>query len=579
MLRAKPVGGLGAIMARRRRGVSGRAAARKRHHLVQQLERRDFPGGMLPLSLMMLLDREGEPAETSLPSDSAADQTSRRGQPSSHRLSSQRHSDTDPVEFRRDQTPHRNGPLSTEPVRTGRQGLSQSNFDRVTNADRFTPPVAGDRTGLSLLDAVSDVSAFGSMTDEAAMEKFVFEPLDAIRGGDSAAGGGSRLGSPAPEAAAAGGAAMGVAATDNGGGGGGGNLSNSSVDGADEPVAGGSVAGPDAVASTEPSFSAPPSDSLPSSNQGSGMVAADGAGTPAVSQDSDVSDLADRSAVAAEVYRLGPDQILVRVSGVGPLGSDATITTTDTASQGRLGQFTAVSDQIDSSTGVIQRVIPAGPHVETVRVDWTFGGSTGSSTINVAIGSDSDGDGMSDFVEALHAGGDANDDGIPDAEQATIASVPDAKSGEFVTIVSGQYELRQVRSTDTPRDSMAARRLPFGMFGFDLVGVPVGETAVVDLHVPTDWSLSGYYKQDASGDLQNFFYNGQTGAVIDGSRVNLHLRDGGRGDSDGVADGVIRDPGAGVGGVVEITPGQPDPLSGWGTTEYGGMPVGRGPGR
>ncbi len=41
----------------------------------------------------------------------------------------------------------------------------------------------------------------------------------------------------------------------------------------------------------------------------------------------------------------------------------------------------------------------------------------------------------------------------------------------------------------------------------------------------------------------SFGYNGDTGAEIQGNRIILHFRDGGRGDDDLTADGRIVDPG------------------------------------
>ena len=50
---------------------------------------------------------------------------------------------------------------------------------------------------------------------------------------------------------------------------------------------------------------------------------------------------------------------------------------------------------------------------------------------------DNDGDGISDKIEDLGpSGGDGNGDGVPDRDQANVASLPNALTGEYVTLVS-----------------------------------------------------------------------------------------------------------------------------------------------
>ncbi|MCI0459902.1 MAG: hypothetical protein L0Z62_23370, partial [Gemmataceae bacterium] len=44
-----------------------------------------------------------------------------------------------------------------------------------------------------------------------------------------------------------------------------------------------------------------------------------------------------------------------------------------------------------------------------------------------------------------------------------------------------------------------------------------------------------------TGALSRFPFDGSTGAEIDGNIITLHLVDGGRGDADGLANGVILD--------------------------------------
>src|SRR5205823_5586077 len=102
--------------------------------------------------------------------------------------------------------------------------------------------------------------------------------------------------------------------------------------------------------------------------------------------------------------------------------------------------------------------------------------------------------------------------------------------------------------------------LPLGLFGFSVTSVPVGGSADVQEILPNDITPTSYYKQDpTTGALHPFNYDGSVGAELDGQLVTLHLVDGGPGDADGQANGVIMDPGGpgdgggGGGGTITVT--------------------------
>ncbi len=79
---------------------------------------------------------------------------------------------------------------------------------------------------------------------------------------------------------------------------------------------------------------------------------------------------------------------------------------------------------------------------------------------------------------------------------------------------------------------------PDGLVSFQINGLQPGATAVVTLEFPTPFPPgTRYYKVNDNG-----FYE-FSGAVFSGNRVTLTIRDGGAGDSDGMANGVIVDPG------------------------------------
>jgi len=80
---------------------------------------------------------------------------------------------------------------------------------------------------------------------------------------------------------------------------------------------------------------------------------------------------------------------------------------------------------------------------------------------------------------------------------------------------------------------------PDGIVSFNVNGLPIGGTAVVTVTFPTAIPAgSKYYKVNADG-----FYEFLSGAEIATNTVTLTLVDGGQGDHDGKANGIIHDPG------------------------------------
>ena len=61
--------------------------------------------------------------------------------------------------------------------------------------------------------------------------------------------------------------------------------------------------------------------------------------------------------------------------------------------------------------------------------------------------------------------------------------------------------------------------------------------------LPAGSAPDSYYKVQ-NGSFFEFLFDGTDGAQINGNVITLTLVDGGRGDADGVANGVIVDPGA-----------------------------------
>lgn len=161
-------------------------------------------------------------------------------------------------------------------------------------------------------------------------------------------------------------------------------------------------------------------------------------------------------------------------------------------------------------------------------------------------------DGIAPTVEnAGPNGGDGNGDGIADSTQPNVASLPNVVDGQYVTVaVPAGASLRSVVSSAVPAAPAppAGADLPFGLIGFEVLVPTPGATTTVTLYVPPGSALDSYYKlHDGTWtDVSHL-------VVFAGDTMTLTLTDGGMGDDDGVADGVIVDPG-GPGTIVDSTP-------------------------
>ena len=135
--------------------------------------------------------------------------------------------------------------------------------------------------------------------------------------------------------------------------------------------------------------------------------------------------------------------------------------------------------------------------------------------------------------------------------------------------VGNQFD--NVEATHPPYVLADIPDMPLGMVKYDLQGVAVGGIAVVDLALPEGQTPTTFYKQNTTtGAIEPFEFDGQTGALVNGNKITLYLQDGGRGDDDGVANGVIADPGGPGDPPPPPPPGGGDPPPGAGDPPPGG---------
>jgi len=171
-------------------------------------------------------------------------------------------------------------------------------------------------------------------------------------------------------------------------------------------------------------------------------------------------------------------------------------------------------------------------------------GNGGTATVNL----DTDGDGVADTIEqAAPNGGDGNGDGIPDYQQATVASIPAATGSGYLTLQSS-CPLQEVYVTTPaamPRNDhgfnyphgLIAFRAPCSSATFSLFAYGSGATSVYRKFGPLPpGGLPQWY------ELPGATFSTATVGSLHPRRVDFSLTDGGTGD-DTPVDGVIVDQG------------------------------------
>ncbi len=219
---------------------------------------------------------------------------------------------------------------------------------------------------------------------------------------------------------------------------------------------------------------------------------------------------------------------------------------------------------VTSATELTSLQIPRLVLDENTVYQWRamFNDSRGSSSAWSQAGSfatdfevlDSNGNGIPDDQE-VDGATDLDGDGVPDDVQAGIKSIVtadgirkigiqagDSGGGAFITSIESADE--DVIDFDVDVDGIIDQ-MPFGMVNFKLIVDTPGDEAVVTVHFSEPVPAKGrWYKYDP---VQHAWSDFSSHAVFSADRksMTLTLRDGGAGDADGVANGIIIDP-AGV---------------------------------
>ena len=218
---------------------------------------------------------------------------------------------------------------------------------------------------------------------------------------------------------------------------------------------------------------------------------------------------------------------------------------------------------------------PTNDDVGTFSIAVTADDSKGGTVsdifdLTVAADKDRDNDGIDDEIEAIV--GDRNSDGIPDAQQASVVSLPKLDSNlenpdDFFTLIAAESirfaNVKQVTDNPAPdaQDAPDSEefQFPIGFLDFEIEGFEPGEEVTIGLLLPAGVTANTYWLYDEDDRVwSNFLDNGETGAKFfdlfdqngnfgqdgDADLVLLNFVDGERGDKDKTANGRIEEMGA-----------------------------------
>ncbi|HWB10980.1 MAG TPA: Calx-beta domain-containing protein [Pirellulales bacterium] len=188
--------------------------------------------------------------------------------------------------------------------------------------------------------------------------------------------------------------------------------------------------------------------------------------------------------------------------------------------------------------------------------DLAFGASPDVGTIIRATVTDPDGD-TSQFSNPAVVEEDTTGVGVPDDDQngnspsASNVSFRDAlDSSLFINMQTSAGAFENVWSIPNPSatDAPVHTEFSLGFADFTIAGLTPGQHVTVTMTLPVEisgpvdyWRYNLTTKQWYKWDYDP---TSDTGAQIDGNIITLHFVDGGRGDDDGAANGVIVDPGS-----------------------------------
>ncbi len=182
------------------------------------------------------------------------------------------------------------------------------------------------------------------------------------------------------------------------------------------------------------------------------------------------------------------------------------------------------------------------------------GGTAGWSDVYAfrtkVISNDANSNGIPDDQE-IDVTADVDSNGILDVDQmagdAAFKSLNSVSEGVQVAVkgmrnVAAIESIKTVDPTTIPNTTNIPADMPFGLISMKLTTIHVGDPAVVAVYFSAPVADGAkWYKYDSTNGWQD--YSAHSMFSADRKSVELELMDGGYGDSDGVENGIIVDPG------------------------------------
>lgn len=164
-------------------------------------------------------------------------------------------------------------------------------------------------------------------------------------------------------------------------------------------------------------------------------------------------------------------------------------------------------------------------------------------------GVDGDSDGIADIIEdAGPNGGDANDDGTLDSEQAHVTSIVNPKTGQYSVLAVDEecsIDSLEIVSENQIGSSDATFNYPTGLMDFRINCGEAGfEASVIQYHygVTGDLMLRKFTPTEGFFTIDSALVTQQNNAGSAAIVATYKITDGGRLDLDGEANGSIEDP-------------------------------------
>ncbi len=201
-----------------------------------------------------------------------------------------------------------------------------------------------------------------------------------------------------------------------------------------------------------------------------------------------------------------------------------------------------------SATIIKIEPLPVGTtDIDILEAGWGYVDQSKIIIYGAIDGTDSNGNGILDSEEGTDAADDFDGDGTPDYMDSDTAAVRNPKGVEKVHLHTSSGDFSDVACLDDddrslPQNGKPERLFPYGVNRFLVTGLMAGESVTVSIKFPgTVATDAQYYKVNASGRWEEITFGSNDGD----DTITLTLTDGDPDtDADGIANGVIDDPGA-----------------------------------